>query len=95
MKLAKVIGNVVATANDESLKGVSLLYVQPLDAHLKPEGSPIVATDALTRRGVGEIVFLVTGGDATPTGIKGAVIPSDAAVMGIANQVTVNSERKA
>jgi microcompartment protein CcmK/EutM len=87
MRLARVIGNVVASFKDPSFEGSSLLLLQPVDDQLNPMGSPIVATDSLKRRGVGEIVYIVQSGDAVYTGVNGQAMPTDAAVMGIANQV--------
>ena len=48
MKICKVIGNVVSTEKDESIKGFKLLIVQPVDmVEFKPEGPPFVAIDAV------------------------------------------------
>ncbi|MCD6386078.1 EutN/CcmL family microcompartment protein [Candidatus Sumerlaeota bacterium] len=87
MDLARVIGKFVATRKDPSLEGVTILLVQPLDAELNPVGEPEVATDALGIRGVGELVFLVSSGDAVYTGPGGRTIPVDAAVMGIVDEI--------
>lgn len=93
MKLAIVIGNVVATQRDAAFEGSTLLLVQPVDAALRPVGAPIVATDSQTRRGPGEVIYYVTSGDAVHTGIGGRAMPTDAAIMGIANQITLATPR--
>jgi ethanolamine utilization protein EutN len=85
VRLARVIGNVVATAKDPSFEGSSLLLLQPLDDLQRPMGPPLVATDSMRRRGLGEIVYIVQSGDAVHTGVNGQPMPTDAAVMGIAN----------
>jgi ethanolamine utilization protein EutN len=87
MDIARVIGTVVATRKDPALEGVTLLVVQPLNAELEPVGKPMVATDSLGIRGTGEIVFTVLSGDAVFTGPEGRIIPVDAAVMGIVDDV--------
>jgi microcompartment protein CcmK/EutM len=87
VRIARVIGNVVATAKDPSYEGTSLLLVQPVNDKLEPYGAPIVASDSQKRRGLGEIVYFVQSGDAVHTGPTGGVVASDAAIMGIANRV--------
>lgn len=64
MQLARVIGDVVATRKDESLKGITLLVVQPLNADGQPAGRALVAVDAVGA-GVGEHVFFVRGKEAS------------------------------
>jgi ethanolamine utilization protein EutN len=64
MQLARVIGNVVATVKNDSLEGRKLLVVQSLDANLRPQGSPLVALDAVGA-GVGELIFWCRGKEAS------------------------------
>ena len=64
MDIGKVIGTVVATRKDPSLEGTRLLVVQPLDEKHNPIDEPLVAVDILQDAGVGETVYMVTGGDA-------------------------------
>jgi ethanolamine utilization protein EutN len=64
MQLAKVIGDVVATRKDETLTGIKLLVLQPLNADRSPAGRAIVAVDAVGA-GVGEHVFFVRGKEAS------------------------------
>lgn len=90
MDIARVIGHVVATEKDPSMQGVKLCILQPLDESLEPKGEPLIATDATSKRGEGEIVFFVASGDAIHTGHGGQPMPVDAAVMGIVDQVFVD-----
>jgi len=46
MQLARVIGTVVATVKNDSLKNRKLLVVQSLNKDLAPQGKPLVAVDA-------------------------------------------------
>jgi ethanolamine utilization protein EutN len=64
MQLARVIGTVVATVKNDSLEGRKLLVVQSLDGRLKPQGSPLVALDAIGA-GVGELVVWCRGKEAS------------------------------
>lgn len=85
MYLAKVIGTVVATQKDESLKGVKLLVVQPVDSTGKYCGSPLVASDTIGA-GCGELVFCAKSKDgAMPLPDPNA--PSDAGIIGIVDHV--------
>ena len=88
MDLAKVIGTVVATRKDPSLEGTRLLMVQPLDEKQTPISEPIVAVDALHDAGVGEIVYIVTGGDAVSV-IPGKRMPVDVAVVGLVDSLSL------
>ena len=88
MDLAKVIGTVVATRKDPSLEGTRLLVVQPLDENQEPISEPLVAVDTLNDAGVGEIVYIVTGGDAVSV-IPGRRMPVDVAVVGIVDSLSV------
>lgn len=81
MQLARVIGNVVATAKNESLKGRKLLIVQTLDADLNPKGSPLIALDA-AGAGVGELVFWCRGKEASFP-FKREDTPTDCTIIGI------------
>ncbi len=63
MKLAKVLGTVVATEKHPSLVGVKLLVIQPHDHEGVPDGDPIVAADPL-QAGVGDTVEYIIGREA-------------------------------
>jgi ethanolamine utilization protein EutN len=88
MKLARVIGTVVATVKADGMDGLKLLVVQPLHADLSTAGDPIVATDASAQAGPGDLV--------TWEGSReGALlhhprfVPVDAAIVGIVDQHAV------
>jgi ethanolamine utilization protein EutN len=81
MQLAKVIGTVVVTRKDESLTGITLLLVQPLNPDRQPSGKPLVAVDSVGA-GVGEDVFFVRGKEASFP-FYPAEPPVDAGIVGI------------
>ncbi len=91
MDIGKVIGTVVATRKDPSLEGTRLLVVQPLDEKHNPISEPLVAVDTLQDAGVGEIVYIVTGGDAVGV-IPGRRMPVDVAIVGIVDSLTLLEE---
>ncbi len=91
MDIGKVIGTVVATRKDPSLEGTRLLVVQPLDENRNPISEPLVAVDTLQDAGVGEIVYIVTGGDAVGV-IPGRRMPVDVAIVGLVDSLTLLEE---
>ena len=89
MQLGKVIGDVVMTRKDESLAGITLLIVQPLNLDDTPRGEPLLAVDGVGA-GVDEKVLVVLEGRAAgeALGRKGA--PVDAAIVGIIDEVDLD-----
>lgn len=81
MQLARVIGNVVATAKDRNLDGHTMLMLQPIRPDRQAVGRSVVALDAMGA-GVGEYVFFVRGREATFPFYPGEP-PADACVVGI------------
>ncbi|MBK8248602.1 MAG: EutN/CcmL family microcompartment protein [Gemmatimonadetes bacterium] len=63
MYLARVLGRLVATVKQDTLRGVPLQWVQPLTAHGAPAGKPIVALDRVGV-GPGEVVVYITSREA-------------------------------
>ena len=91
MDIGKVIGTIVATRKDPSLVGCRLLVVQPLDAEGKSVGDPVTAVDIQGAAGYGELIYIVTGGDAAFVSAERAM-PVDVAVVGIVDSITVTEE---
>ena len=81
MQLGRVVGTVVVSVKNDTLKGVKLLLVQPMSSAREPIGRVIVAADSVGA-GVGETVFFVRGKEASfpffPT-----EVPADAGIVGI------------
>ena len=86
MKLARVIGTVVATTKYEGLEGVKLLVVQPLDRDGNDRGTPAVAADATAQAGPGHVVFVVGSREAAQA-MPERFVPVDLAVTGIVDDV--------
>jgi ethanolamine utilization protein EutN len=86
VKLARVIGTVVATTKYEGLEGVKLLVVQPLDRDSNPKGDPAVAADATAQAGPGHLVFVVGSREAAQA-MPVTFVPVDLAITGIVDQV--------
>lgn len=87
MLLGRIIGKVVATCKDQSLTGVRLLVLQPLDHHRHSVGDPLVAADVINS-GPGETVYWVAAREA-PNALPESYGPIDAAIVGIADRIDV------
>lgn len=92
MDLARVVGSVVCTMKNESLRGVKLLLVQPIRPDGSAAGERIVALDAVGA-GSGETVFLVTGREASFAFLPDTV-PADATIVGIVDTVHEDDGRR-
>ncbi len=90
MKLAKVIGTVVATQKYEGLEGQRLLMIQPLDHRQRPTGRPVVAVDAV-QAGPGDLVHTASSREAA-LALDPWFVPVDAAIVGIVDQVALTED---
>lgn len=87
MDIGKIIGTVVATQKDSSLVGTRLLVVQPLDGMGELVGMPLVAVDTQSVAGYGDLIYMVTGGDAVGVW-SGHQMPVDVAIVGMVDSIT-------
>jgi ethanolamine utilization protein EutN len=81
MQLARVIGTLIATVKNDSLKGRKFLIIQSLNKDLNPQGQPLVAVDSVGA-GVGELVFWCRGKEASFP-FKRENTPTDCTIIGI------------
>jgi ethanolamine utilization protein EutN len=97
MLLAKVIGNVWSTKKQEKILALRLLLVQPLGEDLEPVGNALVAADEIGA-GFGEMVIVSQGSPAMQAFSKAELIPVDAVVVGIVDNLetddTATGKRK-
>ncbi len=84
MQLGKVVGTVVLNNQNDTLKGVTLLLVQPISSLREAVGRVIVAADSVGA-GVGEHVFFVRGKEASFP-FDPVEVPADAGIVGIVDQ---------
>ena len=92
MILAKVIGTVVSTRKEESVRGLKFLMVRPVDLDGNETGSIVVAADAVGA-GPGEIILYATGSSARQT-IMTDRRPCDAVIMAIVDNWEVGGDIK-
>jgi microcompartment protein CcmK/EutM len=92
MQLARVVGSVVATRKEESLQGLKLLVVRPLDEEGRESGNAIVSADAVGA-GPDEIVLIAAGSSARQT-VATDKRPVDSVVMAIVDSWHVGETMK-
>lgn len=92
MQLAKVVGSVVATRKEESLSGLKLLLVRPVDEEAREGATVLVAADAVGA-GPGEVVLIAAGSSARQT-LATDKRPVDAVVMAIVDSWDVGGDVK-
>ena len=85
MKIGRVTGTVVSTRKLESLEGIKLLLVQPLDDNMENNGDPVVACDTV-QAGPGDLV-IYEGGREAALALDNWYNPADSAVIGIIDQL--------
>jgi ethanolamine utilization protein EutN len=88
MRLARVIGTLVATQKAEGLEGIKLLIVQPLDKERQPIGQPEIAADGTAQAGPGELVFVIASREAA-LALPEPFTPVDLTITGIVDQVDI------
>lgn len=92
MKLALVVGTVVATRKEPSLEGLKMYLLQDLGRDLAPKDSFVVAIDAVGC-GEGEVVLYASGSSARQTQATDKR-PCDATVMAIVDSVDLADGRR-
>ena len=92
MQLARVVGSVVSTRKEESIQGLKLLVVRPLDEEGRESGNAIVSADAVGA-GEDEIVLIAAGSSARQTAVTDKR-PVDNVVMAIVDSWSVGDKVK-
>ncbi|TXK74566.1 EutN/CcmL family microcompartment protein [Paenibacillus sp. N3.4] len=82
MKIAKVLGNIVATIKTQSHHGLKLMVVQSVDERGEPYSDPFIAVDC-AQAGVGDIVLVVEEGGSAREVMKRPEGAVDAVIVGI------------
>lgn len=90
MRLAKVIGTVVATQKVDSIKDLKILMIQPLDEKLQNSGEAVAAIDTV-QAGYGDLVYYTLAREST-LALPESFAPVDAAITGIVDQVNVEDK---
>lgn len=91
MKIGRILGRVVSTTKLESLEGIKLLLVQPLDEKLNIVGDAIVAADTI-QSGPGDLIYYEISKEASRV-IETRMNPVDAAIMGKIDEIFIDSKK--
>jgi microcompartment protein CcmK/EutM len=91
VQLGRVLGSVVATEKVPGLEGIRFLLVQPLDKGSRPKGETVVAADAVSMAGPGELVYFVASREAAEA-LPERFVPVDHAIVGIVDDVHLEEE---
>ena len=92
MLVGKVKGNVVSTNKSETLQGLKLLIVVPIDLdNMQEKGAPVVAIDAVGA-GEGEVVMCCSGSSSRQTAFTDGK-PSDLAIIAILDSIDIEGKR--
>ena len=89
MLIARVVGEIVATAKAPSHVGQKALLVQPLNLDGSDQGETLVAMDAVDA-GVGDRVLVVTEGWSAMTAVDRPNSPIDMAIVGVIDSVNID-----
>jgi microcompartment protein CcmK/EutM len=92
VKLAKVLGTLVATQKDPKLQGLRFLMLGLMGPDNKPAGGSVVAVDSVGA-GAGEMVLFASGSSARQTPATDQK-PVDAVVMAIVDSWEVDGKEK-
>lgn len=90
MILGRVIGNVVSSMKNETLRGQRLLIVQPIDRHGRDKGKPLVALDSVGA-GAGETVYWCRGKEASFPFLP-VEVPTETTIVGIVDEINLPAE---
>ena len=92
MLIGRVKGNVVSTNKSETLHGLKLLIIVPIDLDtMQEKGSPVVAIDAVGA-GEGEVVMCCSGSSSRQTSFTESK-PSDLAIVAIIDTIDISGKR--
>ena len=88
MLLCKVVGTIVATQKNQTLKDKKILTVQPIDLESKPIGRDLMAIDTVDA-GPGDTVLVVQEGQAAAQLLKTKDIPVHSVVVAVVDGLEV------
>ncbi len=91
MYLARIVGRLVSTQKQDTLKAVPLQWLQPVDASGAARGSPLVAADTFGL-GPGELCYYITAREAS-IALWNLDVAVDAAVVGKVDWVDIGEKR--
>ena len=92
MKIARVIGSLVATVKHPDHAGAKMLLVAPIDDDGRQSDLALVAIDA-AQAGIGDYVLVVEEGKSARQVMDSESAPCEAIIVGVIDHVQVGGER--
>ncbi len=89
MRIAKVVGNVVATIKEASHYGRKMMIIEYVDLDMKPTGERVIALDAADS-GVGDIVLTSKDGGSAKMLFDDNELISDVTICGVIDHFSVD-----
>ncbi len=89
MFLGKVIGRLVPAVIYDGMRGIPLLWVQPLDKKQKPNGTAFICADGTRMAGPDELVYWEASREAALT-LDPSFVPVDHAIVGLVDDVQLD-----
>ncbi len=92
MRIAKVLGNLVATIKTHSHEGFKMMVVVPVDLEGKESGETFLAVD-MAQAGIGDYVLILEEGNGARqiTGRKDGAI--DAVIVGVIDYIETSGKQ--
>ena len=91
MKIARVVGNIVATIKHPLYRGHKIFLVQPVDKDGNDTGNSFVAVD-FVQAGIGDRVLVIKEGGASRMVLGYRNSPIHAVIVGIIDEIQLNPE---
>ena len=91
MRLAKVLGTVVATVKHPSYEGQRIMLCQPLSMSGKPKGPQMIALDRVDS-GPGDTVLILSEGNGVRQILAPEKPPVRSLIVGVVDAVTCQEE---
>jgi ethanolamine utilization protein EutN len=91
MQLARVVGRVVSTVKQDTLSGVTLQWLQPVNTSGANACKPLIAVDRVGV-GTGEVVYYITSREAAMT-LDNPFAAVDAGIVGKVDHVDLGGAR--
>ncbi len=85
MYLARIVGRVVSTVKQDTLKGHTLQWLQPINASGADQGKPLVAVDPIGL-GAEEVCYYITAREATLP-LSETFVAVDASIVGKVDRI--------
>ncbi len=89
MRIARVVGNVVATIKEATHYGRKMMIIEYVDLDLKPAGERAIALDAADA-GIGDIVLTSKDGGSAKMLLGDKELISDITICGVIDHFTVD-----